>query len=417
MDTPERGFPVELLQGSVKEREAHFRARRIAHYRLQDALDHILTIIHHPCAGQIVLVFGPTGVGKTTLCHRVHRQILMDEATEMQADPGYLPVGHMELLAPETGSYSWKGHWIGALTALHEPMIDAKIDYSSAFRKGPNGKVLVDRNADTATLRAATEEGVRNRRTKAFLLDEGPHLLKGISGGAKLLTQMDILKSFTNRTGTVLVLFGTYEMLALLDLSDQLIRRSDKIQLPRYNIGDEFDLDQFLAVLGTFQAALPLHDEPDLLSDYDYIYEGCLGVIGLLKEWLDRALVRALYAESSDDTVLRSQSFQDHMRATVLSDGELIKIVARINEGEQVIRARSNRRAELRALIDLANEQDRKEQALLLSENQTSQDISLENPGSATSAKPDSKKANKRKPGVRNPSRDTAGKGKATDAA
>jgi hypothetical protein len=56
-------------------------------------------------------------------------------------------------------------------------------------------------------------------------VDEAQHLAR-ISSGRRLSDQLDVIKSIANRTQTVHVLFGTYELMAFRNLSAQLSRRS-----------------------------------------------------------------------------------------------------------------------------------------------------------------------------------------------
>src|SRR5262249_45006064 len=47
------------------------------------------------------------------------------------------------------------------------------------------------------------------------------------------------------------------------------------------------------SVLLTFQRYLPVPEEPDLVGWWERLYEGCLGCVGVLKSWLNRALADA----------------------------------------------------------------------------------------------------------------------------
>lgn len=86
---------------------------------------------------------------------------------------------------------------------------------------------------------------------------------------------------------------GTYDLLPLRNLSGQLSRRSIDIHFPRYGTSTQ-DLQAFKNTLLTFQAHLPLLIEPALLKYWEYCYVHSLGCIGILKDWLTRALEDAL---------------------------------------------------------------------------------------------------------------------------
>lgn len=79
-----------------------------------------------------------------------------------------------------------------------------------------------------------------------------------------------MIKSIANVTGVVHILFGTYDLLNCCHLSGQVSRRSDDIHLPRYSTDNQEDIAEFMRVLRTFQAHLPLVEEPCLVEQYEY---------------------------------------------------------------------------------------------------------------------------------------------------
>jgi hypothetical protein len=96
------------------------------------------------------------------------------------------------------------------------------------------------------------------------------------------------------------VLAGTYEILTFQDLSGQLSRRSVSIHFPRYGPGEE-DQKVFQSVLYAFQRQLLVMEEPDLLRHWEYCYVRSIGCVGILRDWLVRAL--AVSMEQGDRTV------------------------------------------------------------------------------------------------------------------
>jgi hypothetical protein len=82
-------------------------------------------------------------------------------------------------------------------------------------------------------------------------------------------------------------------LLILRNLSAQLSRRSIDIHFQRYR-ADHDDINAFKSVLMTFQRHLPLQEEPNFMARWDYFYERSIGCVGVLKEWLTRALNDAL---------------------------------------------------------------------------------------------------------------------------
>ena len=87
-------------------------------------------------------------------------------------------------------------------------------------------------------------------------VDEAQHLAR-IASGRRLSDQLDVIKSIANRTETVHVLLGTYELLAFRNLSAQLSRRSVDLHFQRYRADCGEDRQVFRSVLLTFQKQLP----------------------------------------------------------------------------------------------------------------------------------------------------------------
>ena len=176
-------------------------------------------------------------------------------------------------------------------------------------------------------MRRALEQALYYRRPIAFLMDEAQHLKK-IAGGRRLLDQMDVLKSLASLTGIVHVLIGTYDLLGLANLSAQLNRRSIEIHFPRYQAENSQEWTVFQSALLTFQRHLPLAKEPDLVGHSEFIYERSVGCIGILKNWLGRALAAAL--EKSAETLTLQ-----HLERSAEPLRKLLRMAREIQEGEK----------------------------------------------------------------------------------
>ncbi|WP_228061375.1 hypothetical protein [[Phormidium] sp. LEGE 05292] len=92
-----------------------------------------------------------------------------------------------------------------------------------------------------------------------------------------MLHQINWIKSIANLTGTVHILFGTYELLNCPPLNGQVGRRSEDIHIPRYHADEAEDVAEFRKIISTFQRHLPLHSEPNLEQHYEYLLEGSVG--------------------------------------------------------------------------------------------------------------------------------------------
>jgi hypothetical protein len=190
------------------------------------------------------------------------------------------------------------------------------------------------------------EHALRYRRPAAFIIDEAQHLQK-IAGGRRLRDQMDAIKSLANRSHTVHVLVGTYDLLNLTNLSDQLSRRSYHIPFSRYRVDCEADIKAFKEVLQTFQHHLPLSQPPDLAKQWDYFYERSAGCVGILKAWLRDALADAL---ENNQPTLTNKYLDRH----TMSPDRLLNVVREIIEGEKKLAELESQQAQIRQVLGLA---------------------------------------------------------------
>ena len=291
---PKYAFPPELLEQSPEARLGYFRSFTIAHPLLREADAALKQAIQEPTGWSLIFVYGPTGVGKTTLRRRVEKHLKEAMMEALRQDPGMLPVVSLEAPAPDSHQFSWKDYYLRALVELEEPLIDRKLTHTAhtSFRGG-SGRALNDPRVPGIELRLALESTLIHRRPKAFFIDEAQHLAK-MRSGRKLQDQLDSIKSLASITNTVHVLFGTYELLPFRNLSAQLSRRSIDIHFPRYRAERSGDYTAFRSVVFTLQRHLPLPGESDLLPHVEYCYERSIGCVGLVKDWLTRALALAI---------------------------------------------------------------------------------------------------------------------------
>ena len=100
------GFPRSLLTEPWSTRLAHFQRYTVAHPRLIEAKEKLVAAIQNSEPNSMVFVFGPTGVGKTTLRLKAEQIITAELRAELESDRGRLAVVSVEAVAPESGSFS-----------------------------------------------------------------------------------------------------------------------------------------------------------------------------------------------------------------------------------------------------------------------------------------------------------------------
>jgi hypothetical protein len=136
MGSTPAGFPRELLNQPWSARIHHFQAYTMAHPRLVTVRDALLNAIHEVPSNSLILVLGPTGVGKTTLRAKVEQLLTAELLPMLEVDRGRLPVVSVECIAPESGSFSWREHFRRLLMQMEEPLVDYKINLEAPGRMG-----------------------------------------------------------------------------------------------------------------------------------------------------------------------------------------------------------------------------------------------------------------------------------------
>jgi AAA domain-containing protein len=331
-DTTNGGFPRALLKQSDSSRYNYFRGYTVAHPKLRTANEDLDDAIREAIPGSLIFVFGPSGVGKTTLKLRTEQRLMTEILADLETDRGRFSTIGVEAMPPDSGNFNWKDFYKRILRAMEEPCIDYKVKREAY--NDLNTSVLKNSHTPSTVFRDAVVEAVAHRRPIAIFVDEAQHLAK-MSSGRKLQDQLDSIKSLASVAHIPIALVGTYELLSLRNLSAQLSRRSIDVHFPRYRAESDDDLTAFKSVLWSFQHHLPLHEQPDLVGNWEYFYERSIGCVGTLKDWLARALKKAL---KDGGRVLKDK----HLTKSAPSLPQCEKMAAEAVEGEEDLDSESS---------------------------------------------------------------------------
>jgi hypothetical protein len=330
----------------ISDRTREFRSLTVAHPRLLDARDLLTAAIDEVFPGSIMMVYGPTGVGKTTLRLKLQQLLAERNLAVMKTDQSYVPFVAVEAAAPDNGNFSWRDHYRRALLALNEPMLDRKLKPNLVhLMYDSHAQHLLGPRSAAVELRQALEGAILQRRPAAILVDEAQHLTR-IASGRRLADQLEVIKSLANCTQTAHILLGTYDLLRLRQLNGQLGRRTLDIHFSRYSAESQADLRIFKNIILTFQERLPLDEQPDLVALWDLLYERSVGCVGILKEWLDRALIASLKEGCVTMTA-------HHLETTALSVSQCEKIAVEAHEGEAQLSSVNQAQARLREVLGM----------------------------------------------------------------
>src|SRR5258708_6943122 len=330
-----------------------FKAYATSHTLLAEVDKQISRAIHEPAGFAFVLLYGPSGVGKTTLIRQLeHRAgVVRDPAFPGTAfGPRHPhPFAPVQLLLLETrppdgATFNRAEYYQVALKQLGEYPYDPSWEQ----KKGRGKDATFN---DSAELRQIYEAALQRRGVRTIILDEAQHLLK-LASGIKLIDQLDWLKSMTNTTGVLHILTGTYELLPLRNLNGQAARRGLEIDFPRYQFRHEPDQQAFQRTLLTLLQQIPLKVEiKPLVDQWSYFYERCIGCIGVLKDWLVRALAASL-ATGQRELLL------DRIQECALPIGQCESMALGGAGGEQELHYTANRPKPFWALLGMKLDQD-----------------------------------------------------------
>ena len=343
-------FPRQLVHQSSQVRLDYFKAYTVAHPALKQADQAVWNALREPAGASLIFVFGPTGVGKTTLLAQIEKRLIDLSCSQGIARRGHIPTLRLDAVSPALNQFKWGDYYQRALMLLQEPLVEYTVDYGQPFprlTKAAREREVFPSSGftDTAASRLAFEQALKHRKPHAILIDEAEHIAKA-ARGSKLLDQLDHVKSLAIMSKTVHVLVGTYDLLVFRNLSAQLSRRSIDIHFSRYRATNEADLRAFKSVLWSFQRNVPLEEEPDLLQHWKYCYERTIGCVGVLKDWLTRALAEAM--EKGEKTLSRTL-LEQHALSVDRCDQMITEAVA----GESALTEDDNAAYRLRVRLGL----------------------------------------------------------------
>ncbi len=286
-------FPPELLTSPLGARQTYFEQQcLIEHPRLLDTLDAVVQAVcpidmgedsRRP--GTMVLVIGPSRVGKTTLIRLLEERLTRLSLARLRADPGFIPFASITTVGPENSRFDWPGYYRAVLRSLRDPFMDiprARI---------PNREV-----------REAMEAALFYRKPLAVIVDEAHHLAV-VASGSRLQNQLNHLKYFENLAGVSHILVGTYELRPFRRVNAQLACRSVDIHFSRYDATNAEDAQVFRSIVWALQRQLPVPEDPRLVEQWEFLYARSIGCIGLLKLHLNRALTLALEEDARTVTL------------------------------------------------------------------------------------------------------------------
>jgi energy-coupling factor transporter ATP-binding protein EcfA2 len=322
---PKAEFPESLKHASKDEKIDYFDRKFILHHKMIDIVHKTLKLDFVESSEHLIaLVTGPTGVGKSRLCQLFLSELYAgyDGVTEDHVVKE-LPAIYVEAPVHSSSSFAWKDFYLRVLDALYE-MGNIKVYGQPRVAGDEKGRVISSRSRTEQDIRKDVERRLQDLSTVYILIDEIQHIFK--YGGKTGEKNLDILKSLANITSCRIVGFGTYESSFSIERSAQLARRTKNIEFPSYDANDKESWKNFTSAYMGLLAHVPMQLDKSLGSESEAMFIGSCGCIGILKQWCQRAMTRAI---NLGDEVLGVQ----HFKSTRLRASELMIIAEEIKEG------------------------------------------------------------------------------------
>lgn len=278
----------------IKEATKGFLSIEVQHAIYRAVLDEVLLQIECPSGFEFFAVFGPTGVGKSTLCHTVGTEALEFFSKDSPPNSGELPVVMVTAPAAPRGRPDWKELFCRILEEINRPL--AKAPRTTGFNGGFEASISLGPffgRGTTQGIRRALREAIAFRKVRLILIDEGQHLTKGLNP-FQVAMDMDNLKNLACETNCLIGLLGTYELLPLITASGQLSRRVLPVHYPRYSDKSLRIAKLFDDALAAFIEQMPLDSKEVILENRELLYRRTLGCVGTLATMLGRICWRTL---------------------------------------------------------------------------------------------------------------------------
>lgn len=287
---------IALSPISITQAVSDFQKLYSRHENVKVALKSIGMEMHAISSPQVILLTGPTKVGKSKLVEIAHDEVMAIYRERLHQERNFVPIVAINAVPPSGNEFSLKDFFTRLLNAQNEPLVSHKLQMFTQLSLLPE-LPRVDRQIEyssTDALRRSTEQYMRLRNTKLLIVDNAHYMLL-TTKGTKLECIFESLKSLAAESGATILLVGTYRLLEILNQGPQLTCQCQIVHLPRYDKTNAADQEHFAKVLDEFEQYLQKYVKANLSELCDYFYTKSIGCIGILKDWLSRCLEHALW--------------------------------------------------------------------------------------------------------------------------
>ena len=305
-----------------------FRKTEIAHAR-QEAVLRTLTAQLRGARDGFNLLVGPPGVGKSLVAKLVCEWAKAQCDESCRNDPNHVPF----VLIQVKGVPGRLAPIVAVVRRWLEESGDELIAYA---RVTPTNDATFQRFV----------KKVRRGNPHVVIFDDAHDLLP--LKGSQYRSYAQPLKWLPKDLRAPVLLIGTHDLLRFQRQSGELIRRSRRTEYDRY-LRDPEGKRCFKGVLKAFDAKLrelkAIESDFKLESSEALLYEGCVGCVGTLRDWIDAGLLLAVAAG-------RQLCLAD-LEAAQLSSDAVEALLDIIEPEEQRLRADAERRSNIAERLGL----------------------------------------------------------------
>lgn len=276
---------LDSCKSLTEEQRRHIREVRdntiYMHRNFRVAFDRLRLIIEMGKPGQLVVLSGPTNVGKTKIART------MDAMLIVEAMRKGLPLwGSAYQRVPSTSNrrLDHGATYRRFLESLQEPLIDRKVEYGD-IKEGavPRRQFVNSRRSPTHTAMLGALVSRLKAGHPAVFIDEAGELAQVLKVTA-LLEAINLFKEIADLGLSTTVLVGGPEIGPMLWFSGQLRARIKLVPAEAYSLGTKEDIREFAGVMKAFEERVgPTFIEKGTLCAKNAltVQEDCLGTVGI----------------------------------------------------------------------------------------------------------------------------------------
>jgi hypothetical protein len=219
----------------------------IMHTKIKDAFEKCRRIIELDRPGQLIVIIGPTNVGKTRMARALDELLILSRQKRGFQTWGS---GYVRLPSPNLARFDRGETYTRSLEALEEPLIEKKMEYPP-IEDGAISQKTIRRSRGGGPTHAALWTALVHRLQRghqAMFFDEAGELAQSLKIN-KLIEAVNMFKELADVGGSCVVLICGPEFGPVLWQSGQLSARIKRVYVEPYFPKVSKDANTFCAIL------------------------------------------------------------------------------------------------------------------------------------------------------------------------